>query len=85
MIHAFVRKLLLAFTVTWQGLDEVAIATIMHPVLLALEYVHKNGGIHRDVKVGSGSKQPLQQHLLLMQIQGGCGHSAEVRQGHLCC
>lgn len=34
-----------------QGLDEVAVATVMKYVLLGLEYVHKNGGIHRDVKV----------------------------------
>jgi serine/threonine protein kinase len=30
----------------------VVIATIMYPVLEALEYVHKTG-IHRDVKVGT--------------------------------
>lgn len=34
-----------------KGLDEVVIATIMLPVLEAIEYVHKNNGIHRDVKV----------------------------------
>jgi serine/threonine protein kinase len=40
-----------------QGLEEVGIATIMREVLKGLEYVHKQGGIHRDVKVSSGSSR----------------------------
>lgn len=35
-----------------QGMDEVLIATIMRSTLQALDYVHRNGGIHRDIKVG---------------------------------
>jgi serine/threonine protein kinase len=36
-----------------QGLDEVVIASIVRSVLQGLDYVHQNGGIHRDIKVGS--------------------------------
>ena len=37
-----------------KGLDEVVVATIMREVLKALDYVHKQGGIHRDIKVAYG-------------------------------
>ena len=38
-----------------QGLDEPVIATIIDAVLKALSYFHRNGNIHRDIKVCCGT------------------------------
>ena len=35
-----------------QGFDDVSVATIGLGVLQALEYMHNNGRIHRDIKAG---------------------------------
>jgi hypothetical protein len=55
----FCVLLLLPVGCAAQGLDEVVIASIMRSVVQGLDYVHQNGGIHRDIKVGTTRSSAL--------------------------
>lgn len=60
------------------GLDEVVIATIMRDVLRALEYVHKQGGIHRDVKVRLQREMHTHTHTALQPAEASSSLAGSV-------
>lgn len=64
-------------------MQEVVIASIMKFVLLGLQYVHKNGGIHRDVKVGVSSFAGLRVHTVLIIYAPGhsCSDATHIHAG----
>ena len=56
--------------------DEAVVATILRETMLGLQYLHKSGKIHRDIKCGN----------ILLNLQGGVflsdfGVSANIKKG----